>query len=131
MTRLLVASADEAAHRQLGQWLCRAGDELISVSSASDALLTLMTREVDLAFLDLDLQELSGPKAVQLMRQCRPRLPVVVLASELAPGSLGRIRGAGVFFTLLKPLDRAEVEEVAASALRRRGGARGAGPRPA
>jgi CheY-like chemotaxis protein len=129
MTRLLIATADEAADRQLAEWLCREGRELISVPSASEALMTVMTREVDLAFVDLDLEELSGPRAVQLIRQCRPRLPVVILAGELTPGSLARIRGAGIFFTLLKPLDRAEVEAVAASALGRWDSASGTAPR--
>lgn len=117
MAAVLIASAQETVRRQLAEWLRDGGREVVSVPSVSDALMAVLTREVGVAFVDLDVVELPGLKAVQLFRQCRPRLPVVVLATELAPGSLGGLRGAGIFFTLLKPLDRAEVEGVAASAL--------------
>lgn len=121
MARLLIASAEESTRRQLVEWLSKDGRELVSVTSTSDALMTVLGLDVDIAFIDLELQDVPGPKAIQLIRRVRPRLPIIILAGELAPASLGRIRGAGIFFTLLKPLDRAEVEEVAASALRKPG----------
>ncbi len=130
MAWFLIASADESTRRQLADWLSEGGRELVSVASGSDALMTVLQLEVDVAFVDLELQDVPGPKAVQLIRRVRPRLPIVVLARELTPQSLGDIHSAGIFFTLLKPLDKAEVGEVAASALGKAGGSR-AVPLPA
>lgn len=130
MAALLIASAQEPVRRQLAEWLRREDREVISVPSGCDALMTVLTRDVAVAFVDLDLAEVPGPKAVRLLRQCRPRLPVVVVADNLVPCSLGGLRDAGIFFTMLKPLDRAEVEEVAASALRRGAAGRSSQPAP-
>jgi DNA-binding NarL/FixJ family response regulator len=55
---------------------------------------------------------MSGPQLIQLARAQRPPVPVVLLTSSAHPRELVRAYRMGISDCLLKPLARADLDEV-------------------
>lgn len=116
---VVVASADPATRARLAGWLARGGWDVVAVRDAGEALLKVVETGAAVAFVDLEDQEAAGARSVEMMRVARPALPVVVITRDLSGQWLGRIAKAAPYLLMMKPLDRLEVEDVAASAVRR------------
>lgn len=115
---VLLASADPQVQQDVQAVVASQDLPLTMTSSGGDALLLVLTKEVALAVVDLVLDDLPGAKTIALIKQCRPRLPLLVVASQDSPEA--EVRGLGVFYYLTKPLDREEFREAVSSALRPR-----------
>jgi two-component system, response regulator YesN len=116
--RVLVADDEELERRALRLILGGEGMpelEIIEAANGREALALVGEGELDAAFLDIKMPGIDGIEAARLLREARPRLPIVFLTAhdsfEYARSAL-RLR---VEDFLLKP---ASAEEVA-TALRR------------
>lgn len=118
MVRVLVVSAEDRTRATLEDWLATRERRVVGVRDIREGVAEVLDGEADVAFVDVDGQEAACARAVRVIRRARPWLPVVVLSKDTGQGSLGAIPGTGVFCTMVKPIDRLEVEEVATSAVR-------------
>ncbi len=82
--RILVVDDDEAVRQLLHAGLTRLGYEVVLAQDGIDALTHLATTEPawSLVVTDLDMPRLGGRDLVSLLRQQRPRLPVLVIAGS-------------------------------------------------
>jgi len=116
----LLASSCEETKREVMAFLLEKAYRVRAAAGGSEALLALVEEAPDLLILDLQLGELPGVQAIELMKRLRPKVPLVVLSGDLSLETGRRVLEKGVFSYFLKPLDLALFGEVIECALRRR-----------
>lgn len=102
--KILLIEDDEAIVRLLDRGLTGRGYELVSSGNGRDGL-TLATKDasVGLVLLDVSLPELDGHKVLELIRQERPDLPVLMLTARDDVKNKVRALDSGADDYLTKP----------------------------
>ncbi|HLB25049.1 MAG TPA: response regulator [Nitrospirota bacterium] len=126
---ILVGSPEAAMRDELAKLVSEGlGRAVVGVSESSDLLLELIGRDVDLVILDTNLGGLPVADTVQIMKKCRPRVPVVVISDDYSVATGSRIMEQGVFYYMYKPVDMGSLLKIIESALKKRAREAAVGP---
>jgi two-component system response regulator HydG len=111
-SRLLFVEDDDTFRSVLERELRGFGHEVLSCSSAEDALTSLHKERFHLVLLDLRLPGMTGLEMLQLIKKVDAKLPVVFLTGHGAlPDAVEAMR-AGAYDFLVKPVPLDELELV-------------------
>ena len=94
------------------------------VEAGTELLRVCLRQGADLALVDLDLGPPTGEDLVALLRDVDVDLKVVPLAGPDDVDKEFALRGVGIFYYMLKPIDHDELMAVVESANRRNGDAK-------
>jgi two-component system, OmpR family, KDP operon response regulator KdpE len=100
---ILIAAADDAGSQLLGNALQAEGYGVIHARTVREATQLLFRHMPDLILLDLNLPDKDGWEFLQLIKQIRTWMPVIVITSR--PGPLARASRLGAAGLMEKPLD--------------------------
>ncbi|MFQ6092858.1 MAG: response regulator [bacterium] len=114
---ILVATNDSETERELTNVLTE-GYIVRTVESSSEALLTLLEKDIDLIVIDLSIDGMTGLETIPIIRRTRPKIPLIVLSDDDSVETGSKVAQEGVFYYALKPLNAAELEQVAKAALK-------------
>jgi two-component system, NtrC family, response regulator HydG len=90
------------------------GYNVISQSSARDALAALPTIPADVALIDLDMPELGGLHVLRAVRQSQPQCAVILMTAQAShDGAIEAVK-LGALDYLTKPVDAARLLELLA-----------------
>jgi len=118
---VLIGSSDTGMQRMLDGFIGgNFNRKVLYASDTSDFLLEMLNRQVALSILDINLAGLPVAKTIQIIRKCRPRVPIIVLSDDYSVATGSSIMEHGVFYYVYKPLDMDRFLEVVKSALRKR-----------
>ena len=118
---ILIGSAETSVKNSLSDFMSISfGMESVCVSETSDLLLEAIDRQVELAIIDTNILGLPIAKALQILKKCRPRVPVIVVSDDYSVATGSSITGHGVFYYTYKPLDMSSFKEIIESALKKR-----------
>lgn len=117
--RILVAEDDAAIRTVLADALSEAGYDVLTATDGRQALEILLSNEIDLVLLDINMPEINGFKLLRIMgREC-PGIPSIILTAHGEEEE--RIRGLelGADDYVVKPFSIAELRARIAAVLRR------------
>jgi len=118
---ILIGSSDEEMQRRLPEFIAaNFRNRTLCVTETSDLLLEILDKNIDLTIIDLNLSGLPIDKTVQIIKKCRPRVPVIVLSDDYSVATGSRIMEQGIFYYTYKPLDMERFRETVESALKKR-----------
>lgn len=109
--RILVASSDRATRERLRGLAEAGGVGVIEAASSGEAIEAALIWSLAGAVVDAALGDLPGRRAAELIRQCRPSLPLVLLTDEPADAIPAWAMGTGVVGSLPTLFDPAEVAD--------------------
>ncbi len=93
---------------------------VLCVAETSDLLLEVIDNELELAIIDTNLKGLPIAKTIQIMKKCRPRVPVIVISDDYTVATGSSIMEQGIFYYMYKPVDFDNFKEIIDSALKKR-----------
>lgn len=116
---ILVAEDDTAIRTVLADALTEAGYNVLAVSDGRRALELLLTREIDLALLDVNMPEINGFKLLKIMGKECPGIPSIILTAHGEEKE--RVKGLelGADDYVVKPFSIAELQARITAVLRR------------
>lgn len=116
---ILVAEDDEAIRHALVDVLSGGGYDVLQAVDGEEALRYLLTREVDLALLDINMPKIDGFKLLRIIAREYPGLPSIILSAYGEERE--RVKGLelGADDYVVKPFSRAELLARIAAVLRR------------
>jgi two-component system nitrogen regulation response regulator GlnG len=91
--------------------------EVITASSAKQAIELVQRRRPDVVILDVRLADMSGLDAFGQIRQIDPNLPVLFITAYATTETAIEAMKRGAFEYLLKPVDLHQLREVVAKAM--------------
>lgn len=116
---ILVAEDDMSIRHALTDTLVGAGYEVLAAEDGRRALELLLTREVDLALLDVNMPQLTGFRLLKIMAKECPGIPSIILTAHGEERE--RVKGLelGADDYVVKPFSIAELLARIAAVLRR------------
>ena len=116
---VMVAEDDASIRCVLQDALRMAGYSVLTAADGRAALELLLTREIDLALLDVNMPEVNGFKLLRIMARECPGTPSIILTAHGEEGD--RVRGLelGADDYVVKPFSMAELLARIAAVLRR------------
>ncbi len=116
---ILVAEDDTAIRTVLADALSAAGYGVLAVPDGKHALGLLLTREIDLALLDVNMPGINGFKLLKIMGKECPGIPSIILSAHGEEKE--RVKGLelGADDYVVKPFSVAELQARIAAVLRR------------
>ena len=117
MAKILVVDDERSVRRAFEAILSDKGHTVIAVRGAEDALGLLPEDEFDLIVLDICLPGMNGFDAFAQIRQCRPKLPVIIMTGQGTTDTAIEATKRGAFDYQLKPFEPALMLRTIAKAL--------------
>ena len=117
MSRILVVDDEPADLGLASSALEKLDHKIITAETAKDAIKAVKMHQPDVAVLDVMLPDGSGLDVLKSIRAIDDRLPVIFVTSSSESGTAIRAMKLGALDYLVKPIDIAELREVAGKAL--------------
>ena len=121
---ILVAEDDAPIRTALADVLTAQGYAVLRAADGAEALELLLSREIDLALLDINMPKINGFKLLSIMAKECPGVPSIILTAH--GEEQDRVRGleSGADDYVVKPFSTAELLARIAAVLRRSPGRR-------
>ncbi len=114
---ILIVDDDETTCETLAAMLRREGYESIRARNGVEALKRIAEYRPALVFMDISMPEMDGFEALRRARETAGEIPVVIMTGQGTMATAITAIQLGAFDYVLKPLDSAQVREVAKKAL--------------
>ena len=119
MATILIVDDDEMERLLDRTILEDVGHELYFAKDGADALSIFRERDFDVVITDLNMPRIDGLKLIRQIREIDATAEVIVV-SGVGPGRLEQAQDLGAIDTLAKPVDRDELIEAVANAVKRK-----------
>ena len=107
---LLVAYQDDSWVRSLLTVTPNTGYRIETTKMVSDVLRKIRNRDLSVVLLDDEMEGIKAWDLIPLFKKLDPKVQVILISSEESIGSIKRLRGAGIFYQAMKPIDIEEVQ---------------------
>ena len=106
---VLLANQDDRLVKSLSTFLREAGYRTETAKVVSDVLKRVRNGGVGVVLLDDEIEGVCACDLVPLLKRINGAVQVIAVSSEESLGSVRRLRGAGIFYQAMKPVDREEL----------------------
>jgi DNA-binding NtrC family response regulator len=113
---VLLACPDDPASKSLSAFLRDLGYRVGTASILSEILQRVQRENVEVVVLNEEIEGVKASELIPLLKTNR-KVQVIVISSEESLGFAKRLRGAGIFYHAMKPIDFEEVRSAVESAL--------------
>lgn len=107
---LLIAYQDDLGTRSLTTFFQTAGYRVDTTRVMSELIRKIRKSNNHVILIDDEIEGVKACEVVPLLKRIDPKIQIIVISSEESIGSVKRLRGAGIFYQAMKPLDLEEVK---------------------
>jgi DNA-binding NtrC family response regulator len=107
---ILIAYQDDLWTRSLSTFFHGAGYRVETAKIVSEMIRRLQSGNAHVVLLDDEIEGIKAHDLVPLFKKINPRLQIIVISSEESLGLAKRLRGAGIFYQAMKPVDLEEIK---------------------
>jgi DNA-binding NtrC family response regulator len=106
---ILIAYQDEFWVRSLSTFLHGVGYKVETAKMVSEMIRKVRKGHIHVVLLDDEMEGVKASDLVPLFKNMNERIQVIVISSEASLGQVKRLRGAGIFYQAMKPVDLEEI----------------------
>lgn len=120
MQNILILDDDRDCRDHMTRIFTDAGFSVTATTSVASAVHGILKKLSHVVVLGTKCDELPAVNLIPIVKQCNPKMPIILIAAELSLGLLRKLRTEGIFYYALKPVnaeDREEVRQAVACAL--------------
>src|SRR4030042_1423013 len=107
---ILIAYQDDLWARSLSIFLQGIGYKVRTAKMVSEMIQKVRKRSVHVALLEDEMEEVKACDLVPLLKKIEDKIQIIVISSDLSIGLVKRLRGAGIFYQAMKPVDLEEIK---------------------
>lgn len=113
---ILIAYKDDLSARSLCTYFHGMGYRVEMVSVVSQMIWRVLNGNIHVLLLDDEVEGVKAWELVSLLKRINRRVQVIVISSEESLGVVRQLRGAGIFYQAMKPVDLVELKSAVESA---------------
>jgi DNA-binding NtrC family response regulator len=106
--RILIAFQDDKCSRSLATFFHGIGYKVEKAREVSEIIRRIRKEHIHVVLLDDEIEGVKARDLVPLLK-INPRVQIVVISSEESLGLVKRLRGTGIFYQAMKPIDLDEI----------------------
>jgi DNA-binding NtrC family response regulator len=114
---ILIAYQDDLWVRSFSTFFNGAGYRVVTAKLVSDLLRKVRSGSIHVVLMDDEIEGVKACDLVPVLKKINGIIQVIVISSEESLGSVRRLRGAGIFFQAMKPVDMEELKSAVECAL--------------
>jgi ActR/RegA family two-component response regulator len=107
--KILIAYKDDFLVRSLSTHLHRVGYRVETARVVSEVIRKVRDGKIQVVLLEDEIEGVKACDLVSVFKKIDHRLQVIVISSEESIGGVKRLRGAGIFYQAMKPVDMGEI----------------------
>jgi len=108
--KILIAYQDDLWARSLSTFFNDMGYRVETAKVVSDVIRRVRNRNIPIVLLDDEIEGVKAYDLVPLFKKIDDKIQVIVISSEASLGQAKRLRGAGIFYQAMKPVDLEEIK---------------------
>ena len=106
---IFIAYQDDLQARSLSTYFHSLGYRVEIARLVSAIIRKLRSGKIRVILLDDEIEGVKACDLVPILKKIDPRIQVIVISSEESIGVVKRLRGTGIFYQALKPVDLGEI----------------------
>ncbi len=106
---IFIAYQDDLWARPLVTHFHRMGYRVETAKVVSDMIRKVRNGNIHVILLDDEIEGVKACDLIPVFKKIYPRIQVIVISSEESIGGVKRLRGAGIFYQAMKPVDLEEI----------------------
>jgi DNA-binding NtrC family response regulator len=107
---ILIAYQDDVWSRSISALLHDMGYRVETTQAVSEMIRRIRKENVHVILIDDEIEGVKACDVVPLFKNINPKVQIIVISSEESIGLAKRLRGAGIFYQAMKPVDLTEVK---------------------
>jgi DNA-binding NtrC family response regulator len=107
---ILIAYQDEVWARSLSAFFQGIGYRVETAKLVSDMIRKVRKGNIHVVLIDDEIEGVKACDLVPLFKKIEDKIQVIVISSEISLGLVKRLRGAGIFYQAMKPVDLGEIK---------------------
>jgi DNA-binding NtrC family response regulator len=107
---ILIAFQDDIWARSLSTFLHGVGYKVETAKVVSEMIRRVRNGNIDVVLLDDEIEGVKACDLVLLFKKINNKIQILVISSEEGLEAVKRLRGAGIFYQSMKPLDLDEIK---------------------
>ena len=107
--RMLIAHPDDSQVKSLSTFFQGRGYRIDTAMIVSDIIRKVRANNIPVILLDDEVEGIKASDLVSLIKKINSKVQVIVTSSGGSLGLLKRLRGAGIFYQAMKPIDLEEI----------------------
>ncbi len=107
---ILIAYQDDLWATSLSTFFHGIGYKVETAKMVSEMIRKVRKRNIQVVLLDDEIEGVKACDLVPLFKKLEDKIQVIVISSEVPLGLVKRLRGAGIFYQAMKPVDLEEIK---------------------
>ncbi len=107
---ILIAYQDDLWGKSLSTFLHSIGYKVEMAKMVSEMIRKVRKGNIHVVLLDDEIEGVKAYDLVPLFKKIDDQIQIIVISSEVSLGLVKRLRGAGIFYQAMKPVDLEEIE---------------------
>src|SRR4030065_2299762 len=107
---ILIAYQDDLWVRSLSTFFHGIGYKVETAKMVSEMIRKVRKGSIHIVLLDDEIEGVKACDLVPLFKKINDKVQVIVISSEASIGLVKRLRGAGIFYQAMKPVDLEEIK---------------------
>ena len=107
---ILIACQDDLGTRSLASFFHSLGYRVDTTRLMSDMIRRIRKGNIHVILIDDEIEGVKACEVVPLLKKIGPKIQIIVISSEESIGLVKRLRGAGIFYQAMKPIDLEEIK---------------------
>lgn len=107
---ILIAYQDDLWKRSLFTFFHGLGYKVETTKVISELIQKIRKKNIYVILMDDEIEGVKACDVVSVLKQINPKIQIIVISSEESLGLIKRLRGAGIFYQAMKPIDLREVK---------------------
>jgi DNA-binding NtrC family response regulator len=107
---ILIAYQDDLWARSLSTFFHGIGYRVETARIVSEMIRRVRNGKIHVILLDEEIEGVKACDLVPLLKKIDDKIQIVVISTEVSLGLAKRLRGAGIFYQAMKPVDMEEIK---------------------
>jgi DNA-binding NtrC family response regulator len=107
---ILIAYQDDLWAKSLSTFFHGIGYKVEMAKVVSDMIRKVRNGHLHVVLLDDEIEGVKACDLVPLFKKINEKIQIIVISSEVSLGLVKRLRGAGIFYQAMKPVDLEEIK---------------------
>ncbi len=107
---ILIAYQDDLWNRSLTTFFHGVGYKVETTKAVSEMIRRVRKGNIHVILIDDEIDGVKACDIVPLLKNINTKIQIIVISSEESVGLAKRLRGAGIFYQAMKPVDLTEVK---------------------
>ncbi len=112
MFSILIMDNDAAVRCLVTDVLVESGYDVMVSKTAASGLGGILKRLTQVVLLGSEIDGLCAADLIPILKKCNPHLSIILISEEIPLAKLQKVRRAGIFYHLLKPISEVDKDEI-------------------